>query len=209
MRKLYNHNKGKIHPSPPPSTTDHLSFLPLAIAALAASLEPEDKEVLAYLLSCSQTTTTTTTDNINKNFSNTTKATDKTGGGHHPPKFNCYCFSCYTSYWVRWDVSPNRQVIHEIIDAYEDGLVKNKKSGKNKKERKKYKVSPSLDSPHAPEEVSHAPPLVEEDRVDGGGDDDGGQEELVIEASQEKGPVRKFVNFLGERIWGVWGGLSF
>ncbi|KAI3695437.1 hypothetical protein L1987_78434 [Smallanthus sonchifolius] len=197
MRKLYSHNKGKIHPSPPPNaattTTDHLSILPLAIAALAASLAPEDKEVLAYLLSCSLTTPTT--NNINNNFS---KTTDKTGGGNHPPKFNCYCFSCYTSYWVRWDVSPDRQLIHEIIDAYEDGLVKNKRSGKNKKERKKNKVSPSSDSPHAPEEVSHAPPQVEENR----GKDLGC---LVIEASPDKGPVRKIVNFLGERIWGVWG----
>ncbi|KAK9053302.1 hypothetical protein SSX86_029935 [Deinandra increscens subsp. villosa] len=201
MRKLYNHNKGKIHPSPPPTTAagDHLPFLPLAIATLAAALAPEDKEVLSYLLSCSITTA-----NVDKNFAGNTRTTAG-GGGTHPPKFNCYCFSCYTSYWVRWDSSPNRQLIHEIIDAYEDGLIKtNKKSGKNKKERKKNKGLPSSTSPHAPlstaEIVPHAPPHVEENMIS---NDD--EDESIIATSSEKGSVRKFVNFIGERIWGVWG----
>ncbi|KAL8209145.1 hypothetical protein R6Q57_008557 [Mikania cordata] len=202
MRKLYHHNKGKIHPSPPPPTTatDHLSLLPLAIAALAASLSPEDKEVLAYLLSCSATTTSITGKSLSGNIKTTT---------NHPPMFNCYCFSCYTNYWVRWDSSPNRQLIHEIIDAYEDGLMKNKKSGKSKKERKKNRVSPSADSPHAPpsaaEKALHAPPKVEENRVNNDGDDGDDRDVLILATTSEKGSVRKFVNFLGERIWGVWG----
>ncbi|XP_076946557.1 uncharacterized protein LOC143618119 [Bidens hawaiensis] len=222
MRKLYNHNKGKIHPSPPPppttTTTDHLSLLPLAIATLAASLSPEDKEVLAYLLSCSLTTTGV------KRFSGDTKPTTGTAGSH-PPRFNCYCFSCYTSYWVRWDGSVNRQLIHEIIDAYEDELINNnnnnnnnsnsnKKNGKNKKDRKKNKVSPTPNSPHAPpcvaEEVFHAPPQVEENMVNSDDDDDDGdvdgQDGLnIATSSSEKGSVRKFVSFIGDRIWGVWG----
>ncbi|XP_076884264.1 uncharacterized protein LOC143533326 [Bidens hawaiensis] len=223
MRKLYNHNKGKIHPSPPPTTTntDHLSLLPLAIATLAASLSPGDKEVLAYLLSCSLTTTTNNNNTTGvKSFSGDTKPTTGAGGSH-PPRFNCYCFSCYTSYWVRWDGSVNRQLIHEIIDAYEDGLINNnnnnnhnnsnKKNGKNKKDRKKNKVSTAPNSPHAPpcvvEEVSHAPPQVEENMVkndDDEGDGDG-QDGLIVATSSEKGSVRKFVSFIGERIWGVWG----
>ncbi|XP_076934659.1 uncharacterized protein LOC143601027 [Bidens hawaiensis] len=205
MRKLYNHNKGKIHPSPPPTTTDHLSLLPLAIATLAASLSPEDKEVLAYLLSCSLTTNNT----VAKNFSGNTGA-----GGSHPPRFNCYCFSCYTSYWVRWDGSPNRQLIHEIIDAYEDGLINNNNNNnsnkKNKKDRKKNKVSPTPDSSHAPpsvvEEVAHAPPQEEENMVNNDDDEGDGQDGLIsATSSSEKGSVRKFVSFIGERIWGVWG----
>ncbi|XP_023754398.2 uncharacterized protein LOC111902815 [Lactuca sativa] len=217
MRKLYNHNKGKIHPSPPPSATaDHLSLLPIAIATLAAALAPEDKEVLAYLLSCSVTTTTTNNNNnTNNNFSGNRKPTSKIhggdggggGGGSHIPQFNCDCFTCYTSYWVRWDASPNRQLIHEIIDAYEDGLIHNKKSGKNKKERRKNKVSSS--SPNAPiiasEKVPHAPPQVEEKLINSDYDDDGDEEELMIGSSSEKGSVRKFVSFIGDRIWGVWG----
>ncbi|KAK1423970.1 hypothetical protein QVD17_19281 [Tagetes erecta] len=194
MRKLYNHNKGKIHPSPPPTTTttDHLSLLPLAIATLATALSPQDQELLSYLLSSSSSTP--------NNFHN--KPTHKTTA-NHPPNFNCYCFSCYTTYWVRWDASPNRHLIHEIIDAYEDGLIKSKKIGKNKKDRKKNKPSVSGSCSHAPplsdEQDAHAPPQVEEDRAD---DDD---DEVVIGTQSEKGPVRKFVNFIGERIWGVWG----
>ncbi|XP_071699198.1 uncharacterized protein [Rutidosis leptorrhynchoides] len=188
MRKLYNHNKGKIHPSPPPSTTtDYLSLLPFTIAVLAATLPPDDKEVLAYLLSCSLTTTTT-----NNNVNNNRKISNKIGGGggSHSPKFNCNCFSCYTSYWVRWDASLNRQRIHEIIDSYEDGLIYNKK---NKKDRKKNKISPHA-PPTVTEVVSHAPPQVEANTTDTSDDVD-----------DDKGSVRKFVNFVGGRIWGVWG----
>lgn len=208
MKKLYNHNKGKIHPSPPPpttttttttTTTDHISLLPIAIATLATALSPQDKELLSYLLSCSSTTTT----NIHQ------KPTDKTTV-NHPPRFNCYCFSCYTSYWVRWDASPNRQLIHEIIDVYEDGLIKNKKIGKSKKERKKNKVLDSgkkcLHAPPSDEKDAHAPPQAEEIRVDSGGGYEEEDEVVVVTGLQsEKGPVRKVVNFIGERIWGVWG----
>lgn len=106
------------------------------------------------------------------------------------------------SYWVRWDSSPNRQVIHEIIDAFEDGLV-NTKGAKNKKERKKkgFNVSGELKQ----SELSS-------------GRDELGEIELVVESNgcggeevcgggdgTEKGAVRKFVNFIGERIWStVW-----
>ncbi|KAI3525294.1 hypothetical protein L1887_03980 [Cichorium endivia] len=206
MRKLYNHTKGKIHPSPPPPSTTpehHLSLLPLAIAALAAALAPEDQEVLAYLLSSSATTTT---------FSSGGKPANKYGagassGGDHPPQFNCNCFRCYTSFWVRWDASPNRKVIHEIIDAYEDGLIRSKKNGKSKKERKNNKnassssTSSSSHDSHAPlsaaESVTHAPPQIEQQSCDD-------EDEMAI-GSSEKGSVRKIVSFIGERIWGVWG----
>ncbi|RZR70696.1 hypothetical protein BHM03_00001097 [Ensete ventricosum] len=73
--------------------------------ALAAALTAEDQEVLAYLLSG--------------------------GGGRwreqrrrraHPPELECGCFGCYKSFWARWDASPNRHVIHRIIDAVEESL---------------------------------------------------------------------------------------
>ncbi|XP_065635895.1 ethylene-responsive transcription factor ERF011-like [Quercus suber] len=41
----------------------------------------------------------------------------------HLLQFNCNCFRCYMSYWVE---SPNRQVIHEIIDAFEAELAQSK-----------------------------------------------------------------------------------
>lgn len=33
----------------------------------------------------------------------------------------CGCFGCYKSFWARWDASPNRHLIHRIIDAVEEG----------------------------------------------------------------------------------------
>ncbi|XP_035844435.1 uncharacterized protein LOC110927385 [Helianthus annuus] len=129
-------------------------------------------------------------------------------------KFNCNCFRCYTSFWVRWDASPNRKVIHEIIDAYEDGLVHNKKNGKNKKERKNNKCLSSSSSsssssscsssssglhapPAAAENMSCEPLTMEQSTIEG--------ENEVVTGSSEKESVRKIVNFIGERIWGVWG----
>nr|XP_043626172.1 uncharacterized protein LOC122597664 [Erigeron canadensis] len=195
MKKLYQHTKGKVHPSPPPpppsNTSDHyLSFLPLAIATLAAALSPEDQQVLAYLLS--------TGSKPSKNSGG-----GATTGGDHPPQFTCNCFTCYTSFWARWDSSPNRKKIHDIIDAYEDGLVHNtKKNGKNKKDRKSKGFSSSTNSAKPASSVTHAPPVVESvthappqvEQKDGVSDDDIGSSS-----------VRKIVSFIGERIWGVWG----
>ncbi|GKC32425.1 hypothetical protein Tco_1039719 [Tanacetum coccineum] len=187
MKKLYNHKKTKVHPSPQPATTtmtNHLYLLPLALATLAATLPPQDKQVLAYLIST------------------TTNPTAKTGGygGNHAPEFGCNCFTCYTSYWAKWDESPNQQLIHDIIEKYEDGLVCNKK---NKKARRRNKVFHAESEAHAPvhaESEAHAPPQVEENKVDDDDEDDG-----LMTSLPEKGSVKKIVNFLVGRIWGVWG----
>ncbi|KAA8526560.1 hypothetical protein F0562_008237 [Nyssa sinensis] len=131
MKKLYS--KGKVHPSLP-AIADHLSLLPATILTLTVALSPEDKQVLAYLISCSGTS---------NNFSGHRKTAHKSGlhggggGGDHPPQFHCNCFRCYMSYWVRWDTSPNRQLIHEILDAYEEGLFQKKNVKMIKKERRK------------------------------------------------------------------------
>ncbi|KAI3716869.1 hypothetical protein L1987_68076 [Smallanthus sonchifolius] len=113
MKKLYK--KSTVHPSPP-LISDHLALLPAAIFTLTLTLSPEDKEVLAYLVSSTTTTA---------------------AAAAHSPLFNCSCFRCYMSYWVRWDTSPNRHVIHQIIDAFEDALVQNKRDRITKKDRKK------------------------------------------------------------------------
>ncbi|KAJ0113708.1 hypothetical protein Patl1_01919 [Pistacia atlantica] len=133
MKKL--NRKGKVHPSPAPLPTisdQHLTLLPATILTLAATLSPEDKQVLAYLLSCSGCTNATTADNFNKTTQKSSVRVDG-GGGDHVPIFECNCFRCYMSFWARWDKSPNRQLIHEIIEAYEEGLVKEKKTLKKKK----------------------------------------------------------------------------
>ncbi|KAK4360061.1 hypothetical protein RND71_022290 [Anisodus tanguticus] len=318
MKKLYR--KGTVHPSPP-LISDHLSFLPVAILTLAAALSQEDKEVLAYLISCSsgelsgnrRNTHKSTSPNssnsgdsaavhggvsggsgaekvLSGNFSGKRRAThqksvtpnsvseksvggsriasvngggvsgggcvDKVlsgdfsgnwrtthqksatpnsvsgnsgggstiatahGGANHVASFNCYCFSCYMCYWVKWDSSPNRQLIHEILDAYEDGLLSKKE--KSKKERRNNKNgssngggSTSCELKKSSSESSlskngscsgfgscQTDPVEETSGSRGDGSDEketGGGEE-----GSEKGSVRKFVSYLGEKIWSIW-----
>ncbi|GAV65188.1 hypothetical protein CFOL_v3_08703 [Cephalotus follicularis] len=202
MKKLYR--KGIVHPSPP-IISDHLSFLSASILTLTAALSAEDKEVLAYLISCSDNSGNYKGPRRNTNKSTSCAKSRGVNGStahHHPPSFDCVCFGCYMSYWVRWDSSPNQQLIHEIIDAFEDGLLmaENKKM-KSRKERRKRGFNNDgsgelkLSKSSMPKnELGEPRPVVE--TVDGGG---GGEE------GTEKGSVGRFVSFIGERIWGgVW-----
>ncbi|XP_016482427.1 uncharacterized protein LOC107803260 [Nicotiana tabacum] len=282
MKKLYR--KGTVHPTPP-LVSDHLSFLPVAILTLAAALSQEDKEVLAYLISCStgsgklsgdfstnrRNTHKLKTPNsasetavsgaksgssavcggvgggggaervLSGEFSGNRRNTHKlkipnsatetsSGGGtkggaavsggvggvaDHPASFNCDCFSCYMSYWVKWDLSPNRQLIHEILDAYEEGLQSKKE--KSKKERRNKNKGSNISSGSVelkttssesnlningsvPAGSIESDPVEETSGNHSGGDEDesGGEE------GGEKGSVRKFVSFIGEKIWSVW-----
>nr|GLL28737.1 uncharacterized protein LOC105175287 [Ipomoea trifida] len=198
MKKLYR--KGTVHPTPP-LISDHLAFLPAAILTLAAALSQEDKEVLAYLISCSS---------VNSGGRRKAAAAAACGGAGHPPCFNCNCFSCYMSYWVRWDSSPNRQLIHEIIDAYEDGLqVQSKKMEKNKREKRRNKANNNGGKGSAATAAGEAKTKAEASLTNGasasaehrggdGGDDSSGEEEGD---GGEKGAVGRIVSFLGERIW--------
>ncbi|PPR85488.1 hypothetical protein GOBAR_AA35200 [Gossypium barbadense] len=107
MKKLYN--KDKVHPSPPsPTVRDHLSLLPATILSLVAALSFQDKEVLAYLISCCNT-------NSSSGFCAVTMVYDNKK--EHDPRFECKCLRCYMCFWGRWDKSPNRELIHEVIEA--------------------------------------------------------------------------------------------
>lgn len=148
-------HKGKIFPSPssvslpPPCNRDVLSvlkLLPAAILALASVLSLEDREVLAYMiarsLSCSNPPP------LNIESSNGSKRSSKRqlggsgggGGPHKPPVFGCDCFDCYTSFWLRWDSSPNRELIHQVIEAFEEhltnGEASSKRTGRGKRREK-------------------------------------------------------------------------
>ncbi|KAL5576318.1 hypothetical protein UlMin_018017 [Ulmus minor] len=213
MKKLYR--KGTVHPSPP-IISDHLAFLPATILALTVALSPEDREVLAYLISCSNSS-------VNFSTSAQRKASQKGfgkgggggcgsfgGGGDHPPLFNCYCFRCYMSYWARWDSSPNRQLIHEIIDGLEEELQASQSKGSknSRKERRKRGGCGNGSGELKRSELSSGKEglgqseSAKEDSTGGdGGGSGGGDGE---EESSEKGSVRRFVSFIGERIWGVW-----
>ncbi|CAL9189415.1 unnamed protein product [Musa hybrid cultivar] len=133
---LYPKGKGKVHPSPaaPPSaggdeggSSVHrhdalavLKLLPAAILALTAALTCEDKEVLAYLI---------------------TQSINGPAGGMEPrrrreamppahrPLFVCGCFDCYASFWSRWDCSPDRELIHQAIEAFEERLASSENKG--------------------------------------------------------------------------------
>ncbi|XVF87815.1 hypothetical protein PTKIN_Ptkin18bG0151000 [Pterospermum kingtungense] len=209
MKKLYR--RGTVHPSPP-ITTDHLSFLPATILTLAAALSPEDREVLAYLISCSNDDFGSFSGHRKNTQKNPTKRRSSGSDHDHPPLFTCDCFRCYMSFWVRWDSSPNRQLIHEIIDAFEDGLAQNKKT-KSKKDRKKKggasadDASGGLKRPDLSLRKDDASELksAEESSSGGGGGDGGAACGDDGEEGTEKGSVRRFVNFIGERIWNVWG----
>ncbi|KAK7387713.1 hypothetical protein VNO78_22503 [Psophocarpus tetragonolobus] len=181
MKKLYR--KGTVHPSPStPTISEQLSFLPAAILTLTLSLSPQDREVLAYLISCS-------------NASANPPRNPKTLLLHpdHPPLFHCSCFRCYMSYWVRWNSSPNHQLIHQIIDAFEDSFPHTSSSNpmvkRNKRPSKTLSPShfPSLSLPQT------TTPLPDT------------QLSPIADHVYDKASVRKFVSFIGERIWGAWG----
>lgn len=217
MKKLYR--KGTVHPSPPnPIILSHyLSFLPSTILTLTAALSPEDREVLAYLISRSYNNNT----NLSSKFSNHRKTSPhktlfytKNSGTYHPPLFNCDCFCCYMSYWVRWDSSPNRQLIHEIIDAFEDWLLLMQQGRSNncKKYRKRSKGNNGSGEELElklkrsqlmilKEELGESTDSVDVDVEKNSSGGSGGGEEQGL----EKGSVRRFVSFIGERIWGVLG----
>lgn len=181
----------KIHPSSPHQHQHHhlAALLPAAILSLAAALSPEETEVLAYLISCH-------TNHSGNHKTATSGDGDDDGGSVHAPVFGCDCFRCYTSFWSRWDASPNRDLIHEIIEAYEEGLSR-KKSTKAKKRRKNSSNKERRDRPSMTEPTegggngSGAP-------ATGGGDGEVG-------SPAEKGSsVRKVIGFIGEKIWSAW-----
>ncbi|KAK9108527.1 hypothetical protein Syun_024538 [Stephania yunnanensis] len=149
MKNLYHHkNKGKVHPSLDPTSPNSrdalltmLKLLPTAILALVSAFTVEDREVLAYLMTRSIKTTSPTSvieekkkckRPINRG-AGTGTGTTTTAATHKPPMFDCGCFECYTSYWYRWDSSPNRELIHQAIEAFEDHLTKGERSPKNYK----------------------------------------------------------------------------
>ncbi|KAK4748091.1 hypothetical protein SAY87_014677 [Trapa incisa] len=231
MKKLYR--KGTVHPSSP-AISDPLSFLPAAIFSLAAALSPEDREVLAYLLISSNSNGSdfnnssghATFYHRKSSFSSSPCASAGGGGqrsclpskGDHPPTFSCDCFSCYMSYWLRWDCSPKRELIHEIIDQIEDGVTKRgdgkvSGTGKTKKKERRKTMRGKGDSGQQPS--------PSEERYRNGDSRDSFSEsaglgtlekstdltcsgEEVPEEGEEKGSLRRLVGFVGEKLWGIW-----
>lgn len=200
MKKL---RKGLVHPSLslPIIMSCYLSLLPATILTLTAALSPQDREVLAYLIFCS--TPTSTIKNNLKTSRRSSSAKSGTANDDHPSTFNCDCFRCYMSYWARWDSSPNRQLIHEIIDAYEDGLTSEKQprnSGTKKEKRNKRRLDTrsgeSKRSNSGNAELGQSESMREMKTSNNGSSS--------AEEVAEKGPLRRFLSFIAEKIWGVW-----
>ncbi|KAI6704109.1 hypothetical protein NL676_013245 [Syzygium grande] len=198
MKKL---RKGSVHPSQslPIVVSYYLSLLPATILTLTAALSPQDREVLAYLMFCSAPTSTIK-NNLKTSRRGPSSAKSSTANDDHPSTFNCDCFRCYMSYWARWDSSPNRQLIHEIIDAYEDGLTSEKRprnSGTKKERRNKRRYNTrsgeSKRSNSGNAELGQSESLREMKTAN-----NGSGEEVA-----EKGPLRRFLSFIAEKIWGV------
>jgi len=103
-----------------------------AILVLVSVLSAEDLEVLAYL--------------ITRSLNTTNVVSCKKKRSHKAPLLDCQCFDCYTSYWSKWDSSSNRELINQIIEAFEDHLTRDEISAshtskKNKKRAKKIEIS--------------------------------------------------------------------
>ncbi|KAJ4969196.1 hypothetical protein NE237_015897 [Protea cynaroides] len=116
IQDLYeeHYRKGKVHPSLP-IVSDHLAFLPATLFTLTVEFFPE----------------------IGRNGRKPKTVAGSASGGDHPASFNCNCFRCYMSYWVQWDSSPNHQIIHEILDGFEDRLIQQRANSKSKKGRRR------------------------------------------------------------------------
>ncbi|KAL2458256.1 hypothetical protein Adt_46006 [Abeliophyllum distichum] len=181
---------------------------------LTGALSPEDKEVLAYLISCSSTNFSNNHRTIHK----TTNAAAAISGcakvdADHSPSFNCNCFRCYMNYWTKWDSSPNRQLIYEVIDTYEDNLLMQNKKYKSKRERRKGKSTRESGQGSEVSKKSEFSLIknyfdesnsVSESTSAGGAETGGTEEDDGKKEELEKGSVRNFVSFLGEKIWSVW-----
>nr|XP_043611504.1 uncharacterized protein LOC122583132 [Erigeron canadensis] len=141
-------NKGKVYPSTSSTTTttttsqpdgDYLSvlnLLPAAILSLAVVLSLEDREVLAYMITRSiQSTNPSYFENKKNNNNKSTIVNNNIS--HKSPLFECDCFDCYTNFWYKWDSSPNRELIHQAIEAFEESLTNNEHSKKRTKKKDK------------------------------------------------------------------------
>jgi hypothetical protein len=183
--KMKIKNKGKVYPSPTPSPSPSpsssssssssvgakrdgdvlsvLKLLPAAILALASVLSLEDREVLAYMITRSLKTTITNNpssflqDSKKKSSKKPQNNNNSQTSNHRAPIFDCDCFDCYRSYWFRWDSSPNRELIHQVIEAFEEHLTSGEMSRKSNRGKRRDKTGhragekPVLDVPGQPE----------------------------------------------------------
>ncbi|KAK8583818.1 hypothetical protein V6N13_109213 [Hibiscus sabdariffa] len=188
--------KGRLHTSPPSYKDPNSVFklFPVAILALASALPPHDQEVLAYMITRSIVSSTSTPF----------QSKHKRRNGNRFPLFECGCFDCYTRFWHRWDSSPNRDLIHQVIEVFEDHLVQNEVP------KKHCKASGKKDK------VAESEGLVEAENRGGVSDEVAARDlEMEVVAAvagggvSRKGLAKKFlpdvVGLFNSRFWSLWG----
>ncbi|KAG1331451.1 hypothetical protein COCNU_02G014190 [Cocos nucifera] len=241
MKNLYPKGKGKIHPSPASSSASSgsgpsgealavLKILPAAILTLTTALGNEDKEVLAYLI----------TRSINGPVMVASAGTGGGGGGEerrrcrrvggvHRPLFDCGCFDCYTSFWSRWDCSPDRELIHHAIEAFEDHLASSESKGgggggrgrrkerrasdrseKGTKSKEKAKKKAEENTEEKVLEVLAVSFCGEEQAAEADGDEkweveEGGNEMEVAAGDERRRVWPEMMGLFNSRLWSLWG----
>ncbi|KAJ0984396.1 hypothetical protein J5N97_002752 [Dioscorea zingiberensis] len=190
---------GRVHPSP---AYPSMAALPAAVLALVAVLTPEEREVLAYLISG---------DGGGSGDKGKRRARRQ-----HEPELGCDCFGCYKSFWARWDASPNRHLIHRILDAFEEKLQDEGKGfqirrGRRSRRRNGRGAAVSED-PEAVEKVmmkslessdGHVADLDDDDDDgdDGGGGGGGGDDENGgCGGGESKSSVLRFHHYFGNNF---------
>lgn len=95
-------------------------------------------------------------------------------------------------FWGRWDKSPNCELIHEGIEAYEEELLKKQAKKKKKRKKKGRKKSVAGAEKGSAKENKYVKMNCQS-----------GDDEIIREVESEKGSIRKMVRFIGDSIWGV------
>ncbi|KAK2986854.1 LOW QUALITY PROTEIN: hypothetical protein RJ640_011079, partial [Escallonia rubra] len=183
-----------------------MNLLPTAILALVSIFSLQDREVLAYMITRSMKSTNPATVSDEKK-----KTQKKFGMPHKPSVFDCECFNCYTSYWFRWDSSPNHELIHQAIEAFEDHLSNPSKKVRGKKRDKSGRFDSGLDLP-TPLRRMESPVGQEDAREtseDAAEEVASVKEEAAVAAvSGHKGLARKVLpdvlGLFNPRLWGLW-----
>ncbi|PKA49879.1 hypothetical protein AXF42_Ash004421 [Apostasia shenzhenica] len=187
MKKLCSGKGKRVNPTP----WDLLAALPAAVIAMAASLAPEEKEVLAYLLCGGAIIDVENVAGANR-LHHRRQA--------HQPELRCCCFSCYKSFWARWDASPNRHVIHLVLDAVEESLAaESSRAGGRRRHRCRRKNPLQQTSTSISTATSSAASDGEEEDYEGIKRSDG-----TVSGGDCRSSISRFVSFIGERVLWVW-----
>ncbi|XP_035832927.1 uncharacterized protein LOC118481778 [Helianthus annuus] len=157
---------------------------------------------LHYLIICVKNNSTNprSSDNNNKK---------KAPAAYKSPVFDCDCFDCYTNYWFRWDMSVNRELIHQVIEAFEENLTsseqvncRGRKPNQKKEKASHWRFAGKALNP--PLEVSVSPSydvsLVEECAKE--------EHEVVEESPETDATARRGLQevkgLFNWRLWGLW-----